>query len=176
VQLFEGIDGGMQRLLELSQLLPSAHAVEREFKVISALARTDVPVALGAAGPVGPAPEPRRADFIHARDGLGGAAGPAPGGVAAAEEPAEDLLLRIGRDRPGQVALVAIGPLSTLAGAIRRDRAWAAAVDELVVMGGSVRQGGNALIMITTIPALAFFWLVVPTVAALIVWVGVIMQ
>jgi hypothetical protein len=36
------------------------------------------------------------------------------------------------------------------------------------------RQSGNALIMITTIPAFPFFWLIVPTVAALVVWVGVI--
>ncbi|MCU1451007.1 MAG: hypothetical protein JWP02_3177 [Acidimicrobiales bacterium] len=36
------------------------------------------------------------------------------------------------------------------------------------------RQSGNALILVTTIPAFPFFWVVVPTVAALVVWVGVL--
>ena len=36
------------------------------------------------------------------------------------------------------------------------------------------RPAGNALILLTTISALLVFWLVVPTVLALIVWIGVI--
>ena len=114
-------------------------------RVLAAAGRPDVPVAVGAAGPVGPAPELRRADFIHGRDGLGDTFGPPPDGVDAVAEPAEDLLLRVGRERPGEVSVVAVGPLSTLAGALRRDPGWAATVDELIVMGGSVRRGGNAL-------------------------------
>lgn len=36
------------------------------------------------------------------------------------------------------------------------------------------RQAGNTMILIATIPALTFFWIIVPTVAALVVWIGVI--
>jgi hypothetical protein len=36
------------------------------------------------------------------------------------------------------------------------------------------RQSGNALILITTIPAFLFFWVIVPTVAAIVIWVGVL--
>ena len=36
------------------------------------------------------------------------------------------------------------------------------------------REAGNALILIATIPAFPFFWLVVPTVAAIVVWIGVL--
>ena len=36
------------------------------------------------------------------------------------------------------------------------------------------RQAGNALILVATIPAFAFFWLVVPAVAATVVWIGVL--
>lgn len=36
------------------------------------------------------------------------------------------------------------------------------------------RPAANALILITTIPALLLFWLVVPTVLAVVVWIGVI--
>jgi hypothetical protein len=35
------------------------------------------------------------------------------------------------------------------------------------------REAGNALILVGTIPAFPFFWLIVPTVAAIVVWVGV---
>ena len=36
------------------------------------------------------------------------------------------------------------------------------------------RMPGNALILLATVPALPFFWLVVPTLAAIVVWVGVL--
>lgn len=36
------------------------------------------------------------------------------------------------------------------------------------------REAGNALILITTIPALIFFWVIVPTVLAIVVWIGVL--
>lgn len=36
------------------------------------------------------------------------------------------------------------------------------------------RQAGDALLLVGTIPAFPFFWLVVPPVAALVVWVGVL--
>ncbi len=36
------------------------------------------------------------------------------------------------------------------------------------------RTQGNALILLATVPALPFFWLVVPTLAAIIIWVGVL--
>ena len=36
------------------------------------------------------------------------------------------------------------------------------------------REGGNALILLATVPALTFFWIIVPTVLALVVWVGVL--
>jgi hypothetical protein len=36
------------------------------------------------------------------------------------------------------------------------------------------REAGNTLILVATVPALAFFWLVIPLVAAAVVWAGVI--
>jgi len=36
------------------------------------------------------------------------------------------------------------------------------------------RQTGNAMILIATTPAFPFFWLVVPTVVGLVIWVGVL--
>lgn len=36
------------------------------------------------------------------------------------------------------------------------------------------REGGNVLILLATVPALTFFWVVIPTVLAVIVWIGVL--
>ena len=36
------------------------------------------------------------------------------------------------------------------------------------------RVTGNSLILVATIPAFAFFWIIVPAVAALLIWIGVV--
>jgi DMSO reductase anchor subunit len=36
------------------------------------------------------------------------------------------------------------------------------------------RGVGNALILLATIPALVFFWMIVPPLAAIIIWIGVL--
>lgn len=36
------------------------------------------------------------------------------------------------------------------------------------------RVAGNSMILVATVPAFAFFWIVVPTVVALLVWIGVL--
>ena len=111
--------------------------------VLHAAGRDDVPVAVGLDGPIGPAPELRPADFIHGSDGLGDAGhGPAPWGPV--DEPAVDLLLRLAGERRGELDLVAGGPLTNLAAAVRRDPSWASQWRALTVMGGSVSRAGNA--------------------------------
>jgi len=121
-------------------------AVHSVARVLAAAGRPDIPVAVGAAGPVGVAPELRPATFIHGEDGLGNTTAGLPDPVAnLAVEPAPALLRRLCGERPGAVSLVTIGPLSNLALALVEDPSFAQTVDELVVMGGSARAGGNAL-------------------------------
>jgi len=36
------------------------------------------------------------------------------------------------------------------------------------------REAGNAMILMATIPAFPFFWIIVPTVVAIVIWVGVL--
>jgi purine nucleosidase len=113
-------------------------------RVLEAAGRTDVPVAVGLAGPIGPAPELRPATFIHGEDGLGDTFLPPPT-LRPVDEPAVDLLQRMVHERPGEIAIVPIGPLSNLGRAIEEDPVFAAEAGPLVVMGGSARKGGNAL-------------------------------
>ncbi|MEY2588193.1 MAG: uridine nucleosidase [Acidimicrobiaceae bacterium] len=113
-------------------------------RVLEAAGRTDVPVAVGLGGPIGPAPELRPATFIHGEDGLGDTFLPPPS-TRAVDEPAVDLLKRMVHERPGEIAIVPIGPLSNLGAIVTSDPSFAAAAGPLVVMGGSARKGGNAL-------------------------------
>lgn len=108
--------------------------------------RPDVPVALGATGPGAAAPPLGRAPHVHGEDGLGGTADrwPLPAGAAPVAEPATELVARLTAERPGEVALCTIGPLTTLAAALDADPGVAGRTRELVVMGGSASYGGNA--------------------------------
>ena len=113
-------------------------------RILAAAGRMDVPVALGADDPLGPTPLTERATFVHGDDGLGGHGHRwSTGDLAPVSESATDLLDRLTAERP--LTVVTIGPLSTLAAALRRTPAIAARVRDLVVMGGAVKQKGNAL-------------------------------
>lgn len=112
--------------------------------VLEAAERTEVPVALGGAQPWGAAPELARATFVHGEHGLGVVE------VKAAshdygQEPAAELIARLCAEHHGQVTVVTLGPLSTIASLIAADPGWAATVARLVIMGGAVGVPGNAL-------------------------------
>ncbi len=124
--------------------VPVDIAAASVLRVLHAAGRSDVPVALGEPGPIGAAPDLRPATFIHGEDGLGNAGG-ARAPLTPVTEPASALLRRVVHDAPGEVSLVTIGPLSTIGALVRADPQFARDVDELVVMGGSLRRGGNAL-------------------------------
>jgi purine nucleosidase len=124
--------------------VPVETAAANVLRVVHAAGRGDVPVAIGARGPLPPAPDLRPATFIHGEDGLGNAAGlEAP--LQAVDEPATSLLARLARERPGELTVVTLGPLTNLGVVVRSNPEFARDIDELVVMGGSTRRGGNAL-------------------------------
>ncbi|MCC6496967.1 MAG: nucleoside hydrolase [Propionibacteriaceae bacterium] len=60
-----------------------------------------------------------------------------------AEEHGVDALLRLTAERPGEVSIVAIGPLTNIATAVVTDREFAGRVKSLYVMGGSNNGRGN---------------------------------
>ncbi|MEO3808011.1 nucleoside hydrolase [Sphaerisporangium sp. B11E5] len=106
----------------------------RNIGYVNALLGLDVPVARGAAAPL--AGPPRIASAVHGKDGLGdvGYHRPLP---AVTEESAAELLVRLGREQPGRLDLLALGPLTNLAEALRLDPGLFTRYRSVVLMGGS---------------------------------------
>ncbi len=99
------------------------------------------PIFAGCATPLVRAPE-EDAAFVHGQDGLGDVGFPSPHAVVA-DESAALALLRLTRERPGELTLVALAPLTNLALALRLDPGLPQRVARLVVMGGAVTGQGN---------------------------------
>jgi purine nucleosidase len=117
-----------------------AHTVRNACTLVDLLG-SRTPVFAGCATALVREPE-EDAAFVHGQDGFGDIGFPAP--VAApADEAAALALLRLTRERPGELILVAIGPLTNLALALRLDPELPRRVARLVVMGGAVTGHGN---------------------------------
>jgi purine nucleosidase len=96
------------------------------------------PVTAGCAGPLlRPAQDARQ---VHGESGLGGAVLPAPT-ASPAPGHAIDYITETIRAAPGQITLVATGPLTNIALAVKREPRLADWVREFVIMGGSAGRG-----------------------------------
>ncbi len=98
----------------------------------------EVPVAAGSAQPLlRPAADGRD---VHGESGLGAASLP-PARTGPVSQHAVDFLIeRIGA-APGEITLVATGPLTNIALAVRREPRLAGWVRDFVIMGGSAGRG-----------------------------------
>ncbi|MEW9552854.1 nucleoside hydrolase [Nonomuraea sp. NPDC050783] len=106
----------------------------RNIGVVTGLLGLDVPVARGAAEPLrGPA---HIAGYVHGKDGLGDLGRDRPLPRVSAESGPE-LLVRLAAERPGELDLLALGPLTNLALALRLDPELFTKYRSVVVMGGS---------------------------------------
>jgi purine nucleosidase len=106
--------------------------------VLEFLGREDVPVAAGS-----PAPLLRPftdAHDVHGETGLGAASLPAPSGRPMAAHAVDFLIEQIAA-APGEVTLVATGPLTNIALAVRRYPPLVTQVADFIIMGGSAGRG-----------------------------------
>lgn len=103
--------------------------------------RGDVPVAQGAAAPLVKARHPPPA-HIHGANGLGDIPLPDVEGKADPRSAAQFIVDTVNA-RPGEVSLVTVGPLGNLAAALQLDPSLTERVKQVIVMGGSIREGGN---------------------------------
>lgn len=109
--------------------------------ILDAAGRTDIPVYQGAARPL--LREPRFAPHVHSSDGLGGlAAQYPPTGTVRSGIAAEKIVEHV-MAAPGEITLIALGPLTNVALALHLEPRLATSVREIVLMGGAVRVPGN---------------------------------
>ncbi|HEX4829538.1 MAG TPA: nucleoside hydrolase [Trebonia sp.] len=97
-----------------------------------------VPVTAGCAGPLlRPAIDART---VHGETGLGGAVLPESGRAPQGGHAIDYIIESLGA-APGEITLVATGPLTNIALAIRREPRLASWVREFVIMGGAAGRG-----------------------------------
>ncbi|CAA3013746.1 probable uridine nucleosidase 1 [Olea europaea subsp. europaea] len=101
----------------------------------------DVPVAEGGAEALERG-KPRIADFVHGSDGLGNISLPPPKSQKF-EKTASEFLVNKVSEYPGEVSILALGPLTNLALAVKRDSSFARKVKRVVVLGGAFFALGN---------------------------------
>lgn len=121
-----------------------AHTAANALKLME-LIGAPTPVFLGAREPLVRAAED--AAFVHGQDGFGDT-GYTPAQRTAEAEHAAAAMLRLARERPGELTFVMLGPLTNLALALTLDPTLPERVKRLVIMGGAVTGRGN----VTCIP------------------------
>lgn len=120
--------------------VPGALAAENALRLVE-MAGAAVPVAIGAAAPR-VQPLAKDATDVHGETGFG-TVRLAPPARAADPRPAPAFLAETCAARPGEVTIVAVGPLTNLAAALDAAPGIVRDVRQVIVMGGAVRRGGN---------------------------------
>ena len=105
------------------------------------LNNVNTPVAMGAATPLTIAANPH-STFVHGENGFGNVSLPAVS-TSRIDQCATDTLISNVLDNPGEVTVVAVGPLTNLARALEKAPKIASAVESVVIMGGAFDRPGN---------------------------------
>jgi purine nucleosidase len=153
----------VEAITPVSGNVPLSYTLPNALKLVEIAGRTDVPVAAGAALPL--VRKLLTAEYVHGENGLGGVQFPEPKTKPAAET-APDIIRRLVRSHPGEITIVAIGPLTNIALALRADAELAPLIPQIVLMGGSL-SGGNMT------PAAEFNFYVDPEAARAVFHAGI---
>jgi inosine-uridine nucleoside N-ribohydrolase len=84
----------------------------------------------------------RIASFVHGADGLGNQNFPPPASKPV-DQSAAAFLVEQADLYPGQVTVVALGPLTNLALAVELDPSFAKKIGQIVILGGAYSVNGN---------------------------------
>src|SRR5262245_58162233 len=109
--------------------------------VLETAGRGDIPVYQGAGKPLMAAPT--YGSSVHGGDALGDVGVPPPVGTPQARHAVYELVERV-MARPGEITLIALGPLTNVALALSLEPRMAGTLAELIVMGGAVLTHGNS--------------------------------
>lgn len=117
-------------------------ATRNALHLLEVAGRSDIPVAEGSHVTINKCAKLRIADFVHGADGLGNQNFPPPNGKPIGQS-AASFLVEQARKYPGEVTLVALGPLTNIALAIELDPAFVKNIGKIVVLGGAFAVNGN---------------------------------
>lgn len=117
-------------------------ATRNALHLLEAVGRTGIPVAEGSHVTIKKATKLRIASFVHGPDGLGNQNFPPPTGKPV-DQSAAAFLVEQANLYPGQVTVVALGPLTNLALAVELDRSFPKKIGQIVILGGAYSVNGN---------------------------------
>lgn len=115
----------------------AATGVDVARRLVERLGRPDIPVLAGATRPLQRTMDDVRALFEAAMTEPGRAPDAGSFLGPSSEEAAPDFLVRQAAENPGEITVIAIGPMTNLALALRKSPSFATDVRELVLMAGS---------------------------------------
>jgi inosine-uridine nucleoside N-ribohydrolase len=106
------------------------------------IAGYDIPVTQGVGSPwVKPGEAPP--DHIHGADGLGNLPHRTAPSRRLDPRPSAQFIVDMAREYPGQITLVAVGPLGNLSAALLLEPQLPTLLREVIIMGGTVLEPGN---------------------------------
>lgn len=109
---------------------------------LTAIAGREVPITQGVATPwVKPGEAPP--DFIHGADGLGNLTARVATGNQLDPRSSAQFIVDMARAQPGEITLLAVGPLGNLSLALMLEPNLPALLREVIIMGGTVAEPGN---------------------------------
>ena len=143
--IFYALDSPELDVVGLSTIFGNAHTATcttNALKLLEIAGRTDIPVAHGASLPLttefrGPA------DFVHGTDGQGNVNLALPTTKPVPQNAAQFIIDTV-MANPGEITLVALGPLTNIALAMRLRPDLTKHVRKIVLMGGNAFCNGNA--------------------------------
>ncbi|MFM2036780.1 MAG: hypothetical protein RL459_2045 [Pseudomonadota bacterium] len=109
---------------------------------LTAIAGHDVPVTQGVATPWVKASEDPPG-FIHGDDGLGNLAARVPTSNRLDPRSSAQFIVDMARQRPGELTVVAVGPLGNLSLALQLEPELPRLLRQVILMGGTVLEPGN---------------------------------
>nr|XP_046238336.1 inosine-uridine preferring nucleoside hydrolase-like [Scatophagus argus] len=124
---------------------PLENVLKNTLRVLKACNRLDIPVYRGCSKPL--LARKQHAGDYHGKDGLGDVPDPeAPDLSLLQNKKAALAIIKIAKENPGEVTLVATAPLTNLAVAVQLDPSISKKLKALYIMGGNIESRGNTTV------------------------------